>query len=63
MIQKIVNRYRYIIIFVIIAVVFITTFKFDGNKNIRQDKHYSFDSALLFLKLGVGEYEIPVGDE
>ncbi len=46
---------------VLIAIVFITNFNFDGSKTIKSDKYYSYDSALMFLKLGKGEYEVPVG--
>ncbi len=59
--KKILYKYRYIIVIVFIAIVFITNFNFDGSKTVKSDKYYSYDSALMFLKLGKGEYEVPVG--
>ncbi len=59
--KKILYKYRFIIVIVFIAIVFITNFNFDGSKTVKSDKYYSYDSALMFLKLGKGEYEVPVG--
>ena len=61
MIKKILYKYRYIIVIVFVAIVFVTNFNFDGSKTVKSDKYYSYDSALMFLKLGKGEYEVPVG--
>ena len=44
-----------------IVLLFVTNFEFDGTKKAKSDKHYSYDSALIFLKLDKGEYEVPVG--
>jgi len=59
--KKILFKYRYLIVFFVIILLFVTTFSFDGSKEVKSDKHYSYDSALLFLKLDKGEYEVPVG--
>lgn len=61
MMKKFIFKYRYFIVFFVIVVIFVTTMNFDGTKTSKSDKHYSFDSALLFLKLEKGEYEVPVG--
>lgn len=60
--KRYIRKYRFLIIFFLCAILFITIFDFDGQKSTKTDKHYSYDSALIFLKLGKGEYEVPVGN-
>lgn len=59
--KKFIFKYRYFIVFFVIVLLFVTNFEFDGTKKAKSDKHYSYDSALIFLKLDKGEYEVPVG--
>lgn len=56
-----IKKYKYGLILLSILIVLIVTFQYDGGKKSVTSKHYTYDSALLFLKLGKGEYEIPVG--
>lgn len=56
-----IKKYKYGLILLSILIVLIATFQYDGGKKSATSKHYTYDSALLFLKLGKGEYEIPVG--
>lgn len=56
-----IKKYKYGLILLSILIVLIVTFQYDGGKKSATKKHYTYDSALLFLKLGKGEYEIPVG--
>ncbi len=60
--KRFIHKYRFLIIVFLCAILFITIFDFDGKKIAKTDKHYSYDSALIFLNLGKGEYEVPVGN-
>ncbi len=55
-------KYKYGIILFAILLALLVTFQFDGNQKSFKNKHYSFDSAVMFLSLNKGEYEIPVGN-
>lgn len=59
--DKRVIKYKYAFVLVLILTVFLVTFQNDGKNNVVKNKHYSFDSALMFLNLAKGDYEIPVG--
>ena len=57
-----IRKYKYGIVLFVILLALLLTFQYDRNSNVVKNKHYSYDSALLFLKLNTGEYEIPVGN-
>lgn len=56
-----IGKYKYLLLLLVSSILLILTFQFDGNKKVFENKHYSYDSALLFLKLNKGQYEVPVG--
>ena len=60
--NKIVIKYKYAFVLVLILTVFLVKFQNDGKSNVIKNKHYSFDSAIMFLNLAKGDYEIPVGN-
>ena len=62
-ILKIFKNKLFFVAFILVVISFVFLLNNDNNRNRNANKHYSYDSARMFLKKEiVGEYENPVGN-